>query len=59
MLFLSLLIKMHALLAYYTDGIYVICLATVGAMRFLCVASAAHFFIIYGKVNLTKFCEMT
>ena len=45
MLFLSLLIKMHALLAYYTDGIYVICLATVGVMRFLCVASAAHFFV--------------
>ena len=56
MLFLSLLIKMHALLAYYTDGIYVICLATVGAMRFLCVASAAHFLLKGSELHERKQC---
>ena len=46
---------MHALLSILVSGI-VICVAEIGAVRFSCVASAAHFLIIGGKEmkKLTK-----
>lgn len=43
--FYPLLIKMQALISIPQFAFYVTCLATVGVMRFLCVASATHFFI--------------
>jgi len=47
--FYPLLIKMQALISIPQFAFYVTCLATVGVMRFLCVASATHFFYWGGE----------
>ena len=44
---------MHALLSILVSGI-VICVAAIGAVRFSCVASAAHFLIIGGGKEMKK-----
>ena len=43
------LVKTHTLVSHTfpTDNIRNTCVAAIGAMRFSCVASAAHFFIIH------------
>ena len=48
-------IKIHALFPFALWGYGIFCFATIGAVYFLCVASAAHFFIYRALISKYEF----